>query len=78
MPIVIFLRNRLKYALTYHEVKMILKQRQVCFCQRHGPVEAQQSYACAEEQRREQMGKPILNVDEPSPLLLPRPTAGAR
>jgi len=29
VPIVIFLRNRLKYALTYHEVKMILKQRQV-------------------------------------------------
>lgn len=24
-----FIRNRLKYALTYHEVKMILKQRQV-------------------------------------------------
>ena len=25
----VFIRNRLKYALTYHEVKMILKQRQV-------------------------------------------------
>ncbi|EDQ87194.1 uncharacterized protein MONBRDRAFT_33368 [Monosiga brevicollis MX1] len=29
LPLVIFLRNRLKYALTYHEVKMILKQRKV-------------------------------------------------
>jgi small subunit ribosomal protein S4e len=29
LPLVIFLRNRLKYALTYHEVKMILKERQV-------------------------------------------------
>jgi small subunit ribosomal protein S4e len=29
LPLIIFLRNRLKYALTYHEVKMILKQRQV-------------------------------------------------
>lgn len=29
MPLVVFLRNRLKYALTYHEVKMILKDRQV-------------------------------------------------
>eukprot|EP00127_Corallochytrium_limacisporum_P004303 Clim_evm248s157 gene=Clim_evmTU248s157 len=29
LPLVIFLRNRLKYALTYHEVKMICKMRQV-------------------------------------------------
>jgi small subunit ribosomal protein S4e len=29
LPLVVFLRNRLKYALTYHETKMILKQRQV-------------------------------------------------
>jgi small subunit ribosomal protein S4e len=29
LPLVIFLRNRLKYALTYHEVKMILKERNV-------------------------------------------------
>jgi small subunit ribosomal protein S4e len=29
IPLVIFLRNRLKYALTYHEVKMILKERNV-------------------------------------------------
>ena len=29
LPLVVFVRNRLKYALTYHEVKMILKERQV-------------------------------------------------
>jgi small subunit ribosomal protein S4e len=29
LPLLVFIRNRLKYALTYHEVKMILKQRQV-------------------------------------------------
>lgn len=29
LPLVIFLRNRLKYALTYHEVKMIMKERLV-------------------------------------------------
>jgi len=29
LPLIVFIRNRLKYALTYHEVKMILKQRQV-------------------------------------------------
>ena len=27
LPLIIFLRNRLKYALTYDEVKKILKQR---------------------------------------------------
>jgi len=29
LPLVVFIRNRLKYALTSHEVKQILKQRQV-------------------------------------------------
>lgn len=29
LPLVIFLRNRLKYALTYHEVKMITKERNI-------------------------------------------------
>lgn len=27
LPLIVFLRNRLKYALTYDEVKKILKQR---------------------------------------------------
>ncbi|EGD78025.1 ribosomal protein s4 X isoform [Salpingoeca rosetta] len=29
LPLVIFIRNRLKYALTYHEVKMITKERNI-------------------------------------------------
>lgn len=29
IPLVVVIRNRLKYALTYHEVKMILKERLV-------------------------------------------------
>jgi small subunit ribosomal protein S4e len=29
LPLILFVRNRLKYALTYHEVKMIMKERNV-------------------------------------------------